>query len=414
MKASLFFYPNRAKIRKKTGKTPVYLRTYLNGKKAEIRLNVDLTEAQFLYWDPVLMRVSEKKSLINQYLNNIELKFQEFLAANGHRLPALNASYIRDSILGYSKDVQTSVLKFVEKYYTEAVINNINRTPGTIKNYRRSINHFKKFLADRKQENLSFQHLTFEVAQDFKNYLVSSDPAKGRIGMTEVSASGVIKKFRTIFADAAEKNLLQMNPFKKIKIRTKSPAKERLTIEQVWKIYNLDLGDYPGSEVYRDIFLFCVYTGLAYRDVMNLSRANLEFREDGEIKMTVRRLKSEVLTECFLPDPAKSTIHKYSISGEEISGAKLLPQRSNQKLNSQLKLISNLANISLKPTTHTARHTFRQLLAEAGVEDFGVIKRMMGHTRNGDVDEIYYVITEKRLLTAKNKLNSYLISNLGL
>ena len=54
--------------------------------------------------------------------------------------------------------------------------------------------------------------------------------------MTEVSATGVIKKFHTIFTNAVDLEILKINPFKIVKIKTKSSHRERLTIEQDGKI----------------------------------------------------------------------------------------------------------------------------------------------------------------------------------
>jgi len=53
--------------------------------------------------------------------------------------------------------------------------------------------------------------------------------------MDEVSAATVIKKFRTIFNLAVDQDILTRNPFKQVKIKTKSPRKERLTMEQVYE-----------------------------------------------------------------------------------------------------------------------------------------------------------------------------------
>jgi integrase len=74
----------------------------------------------------------------------------------------------------------------------------------------------------------------------------------------------------------------------------------------------------------------------------------------------------------------------------------------------QLKILANMVGIPLKLTTHIARHTFRQLLAEADIYEMGVIKRMMGHSRNGEIDGIYYAVTESRLMEAKRKFELYL------
>jgi integrase len=86
----------------------------------------------------------------------------------------------------------------------------------------------------------------------------------------------------------------------------------------------------------------------------------------------------------------------------------VLPYRSNKEVNLQLKYLGQLANIPISLTTHIARHTYRQLLAEVGIEDLAVIKRMMGQTRSNDIDDIYYIVTENKLLAAKEKFQNYL------
>lgn len=408
MKVSIAYYPNEPKKSQKTGKTPIYMRVCMRGKKSETRLNAELNDDLLLKWDPITMRVSERSSLINQQLNKLDQKFYEFIAANATNLFNYSPAYIKDFVLGNNTSHQKTVLKFVDDYFTNSVMQNVSRTPGTVKNYRRSINHLRNFLVLRKQENLLFEQLNFELAEDFKNYLVNSNPTLNRIGMTEVSASGVIKKFRTIFSQAVDKDLLTKNPFKLVKIKTKSPRRERLTIQQVKDMYHLNLSHYPGLEIYRDIFLFGVFTGLAYKDSMSLSWKNLEDREKGHIKLSLRRIKSDVITESFLPSFAIEIVKKYKEDNEsQVSGA-VLPHRSNKEVNVKLKFLSQLTKIPIKLSTHIARHTFRQLISEAGIEDYGVIKRMMGQSRNGDVDEVYYSVTESRLMNAKDKFDNYL------
>ncbi|MBK9486864.1 MAG: hypothetical protein IPO01_17285 [Chitinophagaceae bacterium] len=110
----------------------------------------------------------------------------------------------------------------------------------------------------------------------------------------------------------------------------------------------------------------------------------------------------------ILPKQAIQIIDKYKNTAEtEITGC-VLPRRSNKEVNVQLKILANMVNIPLKLTTHIARHTFRQLLAEADIYEMGVIKRMMGHSQNGEIDGIYYYVTESRLLEAKRKFELYL------
>jgi len=412
MKASINFFPNKVKKNQKTGKVPVYLRVCFNRLKSDTRLNIELSENDLLKWDPITMRLVERNSPVNHHLNRLDQKFHEFITLNATELPKYSASFMKDYVLGNNISQQKTVLKFVDDYFENSVMQNVSRTAGTIKNYRRSINHLRNFLMLRKQENLTFEQLNYELAEDFKSYLVNSNPALNRVGMTEVSASGVIKKFRTIFGQAVDKEFLTKNPFKLVKIKTKSPRRERLTIQQVKDIYRLDLIHYPFQEIYRDIFLFGVFTGLAYKDAMTLTWKNLEQRENNNLKLSLRRIKSDIITESFLPVFAIDIAKKYKERNDnQLTGA-VLPQRSNKEVNSKLKLLSSMAKIPLKLSTHIGRHTFRQLLSEAGIEDYGVIKRMMGQSRNGDVDEVYYSVTESRLLNAKTKFENYLMENL--
>ena len=77
-----------------------------------------------------------------------------------------------------------------------------------------------------------------------------------------------------------------------------------------------------------------------------------------------------------------------------------------------MKLIAIKAGINFKVTTHTGRHSFRQLLGEADIVEDAVIKRMMGHRRRDQIDAGYYKVTDSRLIEAKSKFNEYLEKHL--
>ncbi len=412
MKASIVFFPNEAKKNQKTGKIPVYMRICHRRLKCESRLNAEITSLELIRWDSITMRLSGGNCAINHILERLNQKFQDCLILNSTTMPSITAEWIKDYVLGKINSQQRSVLQFVDDYFQNGIAKNANKSPGTIKTYKRAINHLVKFLGFRKQKTLTFEHLDYIFASDFKNYLVNTNLPLNKFGMTEASAAVIIKKFRSIFSQAVAQELLLKNPFKLVKIRTKSPRKERLTVHQVKFIWKLDLNDFPYQQPYRDIFLFCVFTGLAYNDAMSLTWLNLERRDDGNIKLTINRQKSEVITESFLPSYAIDIAKKYQTTAECEIRHNVLPKRSNKEVNSQLKTIANMTGIPIKLTTHTARHTFRQLLAEAGIADYGVIKRMMGQSRRGDVDEVYYEVTENRLLEAKTKFEYYLNQNL--
>ncbi|MBK8606858.1 MAG: site-specific integrase [Chitinophagaceae bacterium] len=301
MKATAIYFTNSSKKSKRTGKIPIYLRVCFKGSKSECRLNAEISEKEVSKWDPMTMRIMERNSPINHYLNRLDQKFGDFIILHSNDISTYTALAIKNYVMGINATDKMTAMKFVDDYFNNAVLNNVDRTQGTIKNYRRSINHFRNFLKSCQKQDLLLENLNFEIAADFKNYLVNSNTVLNRVGMTEVSAAGVIKKFRTIFTDAADKDLLKRNPFKLVKIKTKSPRRERLSIEQIEKIYFLDTTNWQYLPIYRDIFLFSVYTGLAYHDAMSLTADNIESRKDGSFKLTVRRGKQMLLQNAFYP-----------------------------------------------------------------------------------------------------------------
>jgi site-specific recombinase XerD len=412
MKATISYYPNESKKSIRNGKTPVYARITLHLKKAEVRLNAELTDAEIDKWDPMTMRLKDRTHFVNHLLNNIDQKFQNFLIINSSQLNRYTAKSLRDIVMGTDQKEQQSLIAYVDTYYIKAVANNRERSQGTARNYRKAINHLKAFIDFKSQKHMLLTDVNNKWVNEFKDFLISSQPDLGRKGMAEVSASGNIKKFRTILDRAVSDNLIERNPFKSIKLRNRSPQRQRLSVNEVIALYQLDLNEFPVQSIYRDIFMFSVYTGLAYHDAMGLQNTSIVKRSDGNVKLSILRQKTGVITETFLVSYAKEIVARYKDVRECHILGTVLPRRSNKELNVQLKVLANMVGIPFKLTSHIARHTFRQLLAESGVEDVGVIKRMMGQSRRGDVDEVYYTITESRLMDTKNKFETYLQKHL--
>lgn len=412
MKVSLVFYPNIHKKSKRTGKIPMYARVCLKGLKAEERLTLEVNDDDLLKWSPMSMRFSDRNNSVNRLLNSLDQKFDEFIIVNSSSLYHYRPRKILDHVLGKPENEETIVLDFVQSYYNNKIAHNVDLSKGTIKNYNKSINHLKAYLKSVNKEKIAFTDLNNTLAVEFMDYLKAPNPTVKKIGMTMVSASSVFKNFRPIFNEAISKGFLESNPFKAVKLKHKSPRKDRLTIFQVKQLLELNLDQFPNQKVYRDIFLFSVFTGLANKDAMSLKDSNLETRTEGNVKLFIRRTKTDVHTESFLVAPALEIVNRYNDLPERKLAGSILPKRSNEKLNIQLKVLAGMANIPVHLSSHIARHTFRQLLSESGIEDIGVIKRMMGQSRGDDIDDTYYTITESRVLEAKNRFELFLINNL--
>jgi hypothetical protein len=154
MKASIIFFPNEKKKNRKSGKIPLYMRICYRAAKTESRLNATISENELPKWDPRTMRLTERNSPVNHQLNRLDQKFSDFLILHANELSVYTATYMKDYVLGISKAQLITVIKFVDDYFENAVANNISRTPGTVKTYRRAINHLNAFLAHKNQMSM--------------------------------------------------------------------------------------------------------------------------------------------------------------------------------------------------------------------------------------------------------------------
>ena len=122
--------------------------------------------------------------------------------------------------------------------------------------------------------------IDYRFANEFSNYLMNDHPEIQKTGMSEVSACGLIKKFRTIFNQAINEGLLKKNPFCQIKLSYKSPPKQRLTIQQFKNLIHFE--SYTKTETpYVQMFHFMSLTGAAFLDSQHLNMDNLEESEKG-------------------------------------------------------------------------------------------------------------------------------------
>jgi len=414
-KISISFFPKLEKKSTKKGKTPVYVRVILNCKKAEGRLNLDLDEKEVSLWNPMLMRVGLPKSITNDHLNSIETEFKKFISVHVNELNTYRPAQILDKVLRRKVNDPNliTVLGYIDQYYNSSVCNRSTMGLGTKKNYLKAIKHFKVFVKLEGIAAIAFKDFEFKHVINFKNYLLNDNALLLKKGMKEESALGLVKKFRTIFDQAVEENLIAKNYFKKIKFICRPTEKPRFSIEQVSALYKLDeRGISEHEELCRDLILFSTFTGLAFQDTTRLRKAFLEIKESKGIKLLRPRTKTTEYVEQFLTSHAIALITKYKNNPKVCSSEFVFPDIDNSTYNKTLKILALKAGINFNVTTHTGRHSFRQLLSEANIDDAAVIKRLMGQKNRDLIDAVYYKITESRLLEAKYKFEVYLSQNL--
>jgi len=144
-------------------------------------------------------------------------------------------------------------------------------------------------------------------------------------------------------------------------------------------------------EVVKDMFLFSCFTGLAYADVRELGPGDF-YTHNGTMFIITARKKTEEESAIPLMPEAAAIVEKYN----DPKADRLLPIPSNQRMNSYLKEIQTLCNISIELTTHVARHTFATTVTLENGVPIETVSRMLGHSKLSTT-QIYARITRQKL-----------------
>lgn len=112
-----------------------------------------------------------------------------------------------------------------------------------------------------------------------------------------------------------------------------------------------------------DCYIFSCFTGYAYKEVDSLTKDNIVIGMDSNKWISLDRHNTgEPALVPLLAIPLE-IIEKYKNDVWANANNKLLPIRSNQKYNKNLKTVAELAGIKKHLTAHTARHTFAATVA---------------------------------------------------
>lgn len=183
------------------------------------------------------------------------------------------------------------------------------------------------------------------------------------------TVAGMMQKLKTVFLHALKNKMIQENPFMGFKICRKEKEVEFLTQEEVDRIRKAQMPT-EGLEKIRDLFLFQCYTALSYCDMAALQPSDYKTNEYGHIYITGERLKTKVKFTAILFEDAITIAKKYDYR---------LPTISNQRYNTNLKIIANICQITKPLHTHIGRHTSACYLLNKGLS-LEVVARIMGHS----------------------------------
>ncbi|MBK9993570.1 MAG: integrase catalytic domain-containing protein [Saprospiraceae bacterium] len=123
----------------------------------------------------------------------------------------------------------------------------------------------------------------------------------------------------------------------------------------------------------------------------------------------ILRQKNDNVSNVPLLEPALNIIEKYKEHPVCVSKNRLLPMKSNQRLNTYLKELADICGITKPLTTHIARHTFATTVLLTNGVSLEATSKMLGH-KSIKTTQIYGKIVESRVGAEMDQLSEKLFS----
>ena len=354
---AILFYVRNDKVNK-NGKVPVYMRITIDKTKAEYATGERI--APNIWNEGRIKGNSASAKRIKEIMDILRARVMEIRSSYNSEEDPLTARYIVDILKGKvsTKKKSKSVME-VFKLHNGMVYNliGIDYAQATYTRYVTTLKHIKEYMEKNyKVSDMLLIDLDYEFIRGFEVYMKTVRKCSHNTTIK------YIKMFKVITNYAVKNDWLAKDPFKLFECKIEKIEREHLTEEEIQAIRDKEFTSERLDNV-RNVFVFSIFTGLAYVDVAKLTQFNIITGVDGKPWISIPRTKTKVISTIPLLPPAQKILEKYKDHPIcEIKGT-LLPVPTNQKLNEYLKELAVLCGIEKNLTFHIARHSFQLLLA---------------------------------------------------
>ena len=319
---SLLFYLNKQK-NYRMGPVPVYLRITVAGKRAEL---VTGRECEPTCWNAAANRAAGTKASsksLNAYLDSLQVKVYEAHRQLVAASRLVTATDIKNRIIGKEEKGKMLIEVFREHNRKVEALIGVEFAPGTLERYATSLKHTVDFLAWKYQvTDMDIKKIDHAFITEYEFFLRSVRKCSNN------TAVKYIKNFGKIVRICLANGSLSANPFVNYKAKVKTVDRVFLSEEELERMAAKVFAVERLSQV-RDIFLFSCFTGLAYVDVLKLTRADMEKGIDGEKWICKKRQKTDTAFRIPLLPTALKILEKYRDHPPCLNAGKLLPVLSN-------------------------------------------------------------------------------------
>lgn len=411
-KINLLFWIYKSKINA-AGKAPVYFRISSPTGKFQLSTGVLVSPKE---WDSKKQKVkgaSAKSLLANTTLIAYKEKVEAAITEILQKKEDLTIAHLKQKLNPAMAPKGNLLELFLE--HNNRILSLVGKT------YSSTTHEIYEITRKEVQEFINLKFGTSDLAlQDLKLEFIEELEVFYRLKKGN-QTNTILKKFQRlnkVINVGIKRGFINANPLLTHKIKKEKKEIVFLTSDELKKVENLNTG-IPRLELVRKLLLLSCYTGLAYRELYNLSESSLELGIDKTPWLRVYRQKTKKWIRIPLLPQASELIRQLTLNCGNLKKcnrestqnssktsdsstskhSKLLKVPSNQKMNAYLKEIGVLAGIRKELHSHVGRKTFTVTVMLAAGVSLETISKLLGHSSIKITEDAYSQITDEKILS---------------
>ena len=384
---STIFYLKRQAARK-DGTVPVMGRITVDGTQTQFSCKITIDPK---VWDTKSGRATGRSAAAietNRMLDNMRVSINKHYREIMDRDNYVTAEKVKNAFLGLEHRCRTLLQVFkqhnddYEKMYEAGM-----KAKATLLKYQCVYRHLEEFIYQRYHvRDIALKELTPAFISDFDIFLrTEKNCCTNTVWL-------YLCPLRTMVSIAISNEWLSRDPFRDYEVKKEQTTRYFLTKDEIRLLMDGKLKN-AKQELYRDLFVFCIFTGLSFSDMRNLSEENIRTYFDEHLWISINRQKTGVQSNIRLLDIPKKILEKYRGLRED---GKIFSVPHYMTCLYGIRAVAKRCGITRHLTWHMSRHTMATEICLTNGVPIETVSSILGH-KNITTTQIYAKITKEKL-----------------
>lgn len=254
----------------KSGEAPVSMRITVNGQREEIRTKKSITPS---LWSQAKERSrgrDRKSRDLNDYIESAQIRLSQLFNEMEQNGKTITARILRNKFLRMDDEDRKTLIGFFNEHNAQCrKLIGIDYADITVRRYECCARYLQELIREKyNEDDLLLREINGEFVRNFEFFMKTEKKC------AQNTVIRYMKCFKKVINQAIANEYIIRNPFAGIKFHEVPVNKEFLTMEEITRITQKEF-TILRLELVRDVFLFSIWTGLAFIDVYNLKQEHI-------------------------------------------------------------------------------------------------------------------------------------------